>query len=227
MDIKREGVGRKKLIRSILLGIVAVAALGATTYGLSRLKPAAPNVEGATLWYGTAKKGEMVRQVRGLGTLVPQEILLVPAAGEGRVERRLMLPGTEVKAGSVIMELSNQELMTALSDAEWAVKAAEAELGDLRVKLIREKLEQKSKTAQTQSEEVQAKLQADRDDRLFKEGLTANITFRISQAKADELGHRLEVEKERLEVMDEMIKAQLEAKKVNIEKLRAAYYLKK
>ena len=157
MDIKREGVGRKKLIRSILLGIVAVAALGATTYGLSRLKPAAPNVEGATLWYGTAKKGEMVRQVRGLGTLVPQEILLVPAAGEGRVERRLMLPGTEVKAGSVIMELSNQELMTALSDAEWAVKAAEAELGDLRVKLIREKLEQKSKTAQTQSEEVQAK----------------------------------------------------------------------
>lgn len=227
MDIKREGIGRKKLIRRVVLGVVAVAALGATTYGLSRLKPAAPNVESATLWFGTAKRGPMLRQVRGLGTLVPQEILFVPATSEGRVEKRLMLPGTEVKAGTVIIELSNQELMTALSDAQWAVKAAEAEMLDLRVRLNREKLEQKARTAQIHSEQVQAQLAYDRDSKLFKEGLTADLTMKLSRAKAEELTSRLEVETERLASNDDMIKAQVEAKRVNIEKLRDAYRLKK
>lgn len=227
MDIKREGVSRRKLIRRVVLGVVAVAALGATTYGLSRLKPAAPNVESATLWFGTAKRGSMVRQVRGLGTLVPEEILFVPATSEGRVEKRLMLPGSKVTAGTVIIELSNQELMTALSDAEWAVKAAEAEMMDLKVRLNREKLEQKAKTAQTQSDQVQAQLTYDRDVKLFKEGLTADLNVKLSKAKAEELQHRLDVERERLAASDDMIRAQIEAKRVNIEKLRAAYQLKK
>jgi HlyD family secretion protein len=227
MDIKREGIGRKKLIRRVVLGVVAAAALGATTYGLSRLKPAAPNVESATLWFGVAERGAMIRQVRGLGTLVPQEILFVPATSEGRVEKRLMLPGTKVSAGTVIVELSNQELMTALNDAEWAVKAAEAEMLDLRVRLNRDKLEQKAKTAQIQSEQVQAQLGYDRDMKLFKEGLTADLTVKLSKAKSEELAHRLEVERERLASSDDMIKAQVEGKRVNIEKLRAAYMLKK
>jgi HlyD family secretion protein len=227
MDIKREGIGRKKLIRRVVLGVVAVAALGATTYGLSRLKPAAPNVESATLWFGVAERGAMIRQVRGLGTLVPQEILFVPATSEGRVEKRLMLPGTKVSAGTVIVELSNQELMTALNDAEWAVKAAEAEMLDLRVRLNRDKLEQKAKTAQVQSEQVQAQLGYDRDMKLFKEGLTADLTVKLSKAKSEELAHRLEVERERLASSDDMIRAQVEGKRVNIEKLRAAYSLKK
>jgi len=227
MDIKREGIGRKKLIRRALLGVVAVAALGATTYGLSRLKPAAPNVEAATLWFGTAERGPMLRQVRGLGTLVPEEILFVPATSEGRVEKRLMLPGATVTAATVIVELSNQELMTALSDAQWGVKAAEAEMMDLKVRLKREKLEQKARTAQIQSEQVQAQLSYDRDSKLFKEGLTADLTVKLSRAKAEELTSRLEVERERLASSDEMITAQVEAKRVNIEKLRDAYTLKK
>jgi HlyD family secretion protein len=227
MDIKREGIGRKKLIRRVVLAVVVVAALGATTFGLSRLKPAAPNVEAATLWFGNAERGPMVRNVRGLGTLVPQEILFVPATSEGRVEKRLMLPGTDVKAGTVIIELSNQELMTALSDAQWAVKAAEAEMADLRVKLNREKLDQKSKTAQIQAEQAQAQLAYDRDMKLFKEGLTADLTVKLSKSKSEELTHRLEIERERLASNDDMIKAQIEAKRVNIEKLRDAYSLKK
>ncbi len=226
MDIKREGVGRQKVIRRVVLGIVVVAALGATTFGLSRLKPAAPSVESATLWFGSAKRGAMLRQVRGLGTLVPEEILFVPANGEGRVEKRLMLPGTNVSAKTVILELSNQELMTALSDARWAVKAAEAEMLDLKVRLNREKLEQKSKTAQIQSEQVQAQLAYDRDEKLFKEGLTADLTVKLSKAKAEELQHRLDVERERLASSDDMIQAQVEAKRVNIEKLREAFQLK-
>jgi HlyD family secretion protein len=227
MDIKREGVGRKKMIRRVALGIVAVAALSATTYGLSKLKPAAPNVEQATLWFGTAKRGEMVRQVRGLGTLVPEEIMVVPATSEGRVEKRLMLAGTNVTANTVILELSNPELQNLLSEAEWAIKAAEADLQDLRVRLERDKLEQKAKTAQVQSEQVQAQLQYERDAKLFKEGLTPDLTLKLSKAKADELAHRLEVERERLRIADDMIKAQIESKRVGIEKLRAAYDLKK
>ncbi len=226
MDIKREGVGRQKLIRRVALIVIAVIALGATTYGLSRLKPAAPTVESATLWYGTAKRGSMLRQVRGLGTLVPQEILLVPASSEGRVDKRVMLAGTKVTANTIIIELSNPELMSALSDSKWAVKAAEAEMLDLKARLNRERLEQKSKTAQTQSEQVQAQLQYDRDDKLFKEGLAPNLTLMLSKAKAEELTLRLGVERERLLGYDDVIAAQVEAKKVNIEKLRAAYDLK-
>lgn len=227
MDIKREGVGRKKLIRRVALVTVAALALGATIYSLSRLKPAAPTVESATLWYGTAKRGSMLRQVRGLGTLVPQEILLVPASSEGRVDKRVMLAGTKVTANTIIIELSNPELMSALSESMWAIKAGEAEMLDLKARLNRERLEQKSKTAQTQSEQVQAQLQYDRDDKLFKEGLTPNLTLMLSKAKAEELTLRLEVERERLLGYSDMIAAQVEAKKVNIERLRAAYDLKK
>ncbi len=227
MDIKREGVGRKKLIRRIALGIFAVAALGATTYGLSRLKPAAPSVEWATLWPDTVKRGSMVRQVRGLGTLVPEEILFVPATSEGRVEKRLMLPGTNVTANTVILEMVNPELMTALDDAQWAVKAAEADMLDLKVRLEREKLQQKATTAQVQAEQVQAQLTYDRDDKLFKQGLTPDLTLQLSKAKAEELKHRLEVERERLRIADDMITAQIESKRVGIEKLKAAYELKK
>jgi HlyD family secretion protein len=227
MDIKREGVGRKKLIRRAALGLAAVVALAATTYGLSKLKPAAPNVESATLWFGTAKRGSMLRQVRGLGTLVPEEIMVVPATSEGRVEKRLMLAGTNVTANTVILELSNPELQNLLSESEWAVKAAEADLADLRVRLSRDKLEQKAKTAQIQSEQVQAQLQFERDEKLFKEGLTADLTQRLSRAKAEELASRLEVERERLRIADDMIVAQIESKRVGIEKLRAAFDLKK
>lgn len=227
MDIKREGVGRKKLIRRVALGIFAVAALGATTYGLSKLKPAAPSVEWATLWPDTVKRGSMVRQVRGLGTLVPEEILFVPATSEGRVERRLMLPGTNVTANTVILEMVNPELMTALDDAQWAVKAAEADMMDLKVRLERDKLQQKATTAQVQAEQVQAQLTYDRDEKLFKQGLTPDLTLQLSKAKAEELKHRLEVERERLRIADDMIKAQIESKRVGIEKLKAAYDLKK
>lgn len=227
MDIKREGVGRKKLIRRVALGIFGAVALGATTYGLSKLKPAAPSVEWATLWPDTVKRGSMVRQVRGLGTLVPEEILFVPATSEGRVEKRLMLPGTNVSANTVILELVNPELMTALDDALWAVKAAEADMLDLKVRLERDKLQQKATTAQVQAEQVQAQLTYDRDQKLFQQGLTPDLTLQLSKAKAEELKHRLEVERERLRIADDMIKAQIESKRVGIEKLKAAYDLKK
>ena len=215
------------MVRRVVLGFVIVAALGATTYGLSKLKPAAPTVEAATLWPDAVKRGPMLRQVRGLGTLVPEEILFVPTVSEGRVDRRLMLAGTTVTKDTVILELSNQELQNALMESEWNVKAAEAETQDLKVSLERDKLEQKAKTALIQSERVQAQLKAERDEKLFKDGLTAELTVKLSTATAEELKHRLEIEQERLRSFDDMIRAQIEAKRVNVERLRAAYGLKR
>jgi HlyD family secretion protein len=227
MDIKREGVGKQKMIRRVVLGIVVAGALGATTYGLSKLKPAAPTVEAATLWPDQVKRGPMLRQVRGLGTLVPEEILFVPTVSEGRVDRRLMLAGTTVTKDTVILELSNQELQNSLMESEWNVKAAEADVQDLRVRLERDKLLQKAKTAQIQSEAVQAQLKAERDEKLYKDGLTAELTVKLSRATADELKHRLALEQESLRSIDDMIRAQLESKRVGIERLRAAYGLKR
>ena len=107
MDVARPSNLRRKRIRHAVYAVVSVAAVGGVTLGLSRLKPAAPAVERATLWIDTVKRGPMVRQVRGLGTLVPEDIRWIPATTQGRVERILLRPGTAVGADSVMLELSN------------------------------------------------------------------------------------------------------------------------
>ncbi|MBM3728843.1 MAG: HlyD family efflux transporter periplasmic adaptor subunit [Acidobacteria bacterium] len=227
MDVPREGAARKRIIRRTVYISIAVAATLLIAFGASRLKPAAPTVERGTLWFGTVKRGPMVRQVRGLGTLAPEEILFVPAVTEGRVERRFLQPGATVKPETVILELSNPQLSLEATDAEWQVKAAEASYTDLKVRLQSAKLDQTAKTAQVQSEFVQAQLKADRDSQLFERGLAPDLTLRLSKASAEELKHRFEVEKKRLDINDEMIEAQLTAQNVTIEKLRAAFQLKK
>jgi HlyD family secretion protein len=227
MDVKREGIARQKLVRRVVwMGLLGVAA-AVTTWGLSRLKPAAPSVEAGTLWFGTVKRGPMIRNTRGLGTLVPEEILFIPAQNEGRVDRVALRPGVPVQPDTVLLVLSNPELELQMTDLEWQVKAAEATLADLRVRLAQQKLEQQSRSAQVQADQVKAQLQYERDAQLFKSGLTPELTVRLSEASAKELSHRVRVEQERLASYDEMIRAQVEAQRVNIEKLRSQYQLKK
>src|SRR5437879_5073493 len=135
MDIQRKGVGKKKLIRLITgLTLLAVAVIG-ISYGLTKLKPAAPGVEMSTLWPDTVKRGPMLREVRGLGTLVPEDTMLITASTEGRVQRILVRPGTPVKADTVVMVLTSPELETQLLTAEFNLKAAEAEYENLKVTL--------------------------------------------------------------------------------------------
>lgn len=227
MDVPRKGAARSRLIKRIIIGGAALCAIPLITWGLSQLKPAAPTVERASVWIDTVKRGPMVRQVPGLGTLVPEEIMWIPAATEGRVESVVLRAGSEVRPDTILLELSNPTLQTEYLEAEWQVKAAEAQLTDLRVKLQSGKLDQRAKTAQVQAEYVQAKLKADRNEKLLKEGLTSDIEYRISAGVADELKNRYEIEKNRLEINDESIEAQLLAQKVQIEKLRAALLLKK
>src|ERR1041385_1854212 len=127
MDIQRKGVAKKKLIRMIVgLTVLAVAVIG-MSYGLTKLKPAAPPVEMSTLWPDTVRRGPMVREVHGLGTLVPEDTMLITAATEGQVERILSRPGTPVKADSVVMILTSPELQTDLLSKEYTLKAAQAD----------------------------------------------------------------------------------------------------
>ena len=215
------------MIRRIVIGGVVLCTVPLVTLGLSRMKPAAPSVDASTLWPDTVKRGSMLRQVRGLGTLVPEEILFIAAQTDGRVDRIAVRPGAEVRPDTVLMQLSNPELELAANDAEWQVKAAEATLTDLRVKLESQRLEQQSVAARVQSDYVQAKLKADLEHKLGEQGLTSELNLKTTKAIADELANRSSIEKQKVEISGESIQAQLAAQRVQIEKLRAAWNLKK
>ncbi len=228
MDVPRKSAARNKRIRQIVIGVVVLAAVGVTTKVLGGLKPAAPSVERAQVWMDTVKRGPMLRQVRGLGTLVPIDGgLVIPAETDGRVDKRLALPGTIVTPGTVLLVLSNPELEQATIDAEWKVKAAEAELNNLKVKLQSDRLTQESAAATVATDAHTARLEADRDAELSKFGLTADIQAKKSAATASDLENRNQIEKKRLEIGVEADQAQLAVQQATVEQLRALWQLKK
>src|SRR5581483_5594643 len=147
---------------------------------ISRLKPAVPTVDHSSVWIHTVKRGPMVRQVRGLGTLVPENIRWIPANTEGRVEKINIWPGTSVQPDSVILELSSPELEQAAHDAESKASAAEAELTSLRASLQRELLDQESKTTAAHAAYEQAKMERETNDQLAKNGLIAELDYKKS-----------------------------------------------
>jgi HlyD family secretion protein len=227
MDIPRKEAARKKRIRQIVIGLVLLAAAAGVSWGLSRLKPAAPSVERATVWLDSVKRGPMLRQVRGLGTLVPEDILWIPATTDGRVEQQLALPGIVVKPDTVLIVLSNPELQQATVDAEWKLRAAEAELQNLKVKLESDRLTQEAAAATVESEANKSKLTADRDVELNKLGLEADLVAKTSVATAQDWANRARIEKKRLEINPEAIKAQIAVQQAAVEQFRALYELKK
>lgn len=228
MDVPRgKEVARRKLIKRVVFVLVLLAAVPLITWGLSRLKPAAPSVDRATVWIDTVKRGPMVRDVRGLGTLVVEQYMWIPAAFDSRVEKINFLPGASVRPNDVIMVLSNPQMDLDEADLEWQIKAAQANLENLRVTLESQQLAQKATTEQVKSDMEQAGLQADRDSQLTKLGLKSDLDTKLSVAKYQELKGRYALSKEQLDISDKSIQAQLDAQKVQIEKLQAAYNLKK
>lgn len=169
----------------------------------------------------------MVRQVRGLGTLVPEEILWIPAVNDGRVDKVVLRPGAQVKADTVLLVLSNPELELEMDDLRWQIKAAEANLSDLKVKLETAALDLRASVARVESEFIQAKLKWEREEALAKVGLTPDLNVRLARATSEELAKRFEIDKKRLEISAASADAQLAAQRVQIEKLRAAYDLKR
>jgi HlyD family secretion protein len=228
MDIPRgKEVARRKVIRRVILVAAVLIAIPLITWGLSRLKPAAPEVDRATVWVDTVKRGPMVREVRGLGKLVVEEYRWIPAAFDGRIEKINFLPGSKLQANDILMVLSNPDMELAANDFEWQVKQAEANYTNLKVTLESAQLQQKATTEQVRSDLMQAKLTAERDEQLTKSGLKADIETKLSVAKAEELQGRYGLSKQQLDISGSSIQAQLDAQKVQIEKLKAAYVLKK
>ncbi len=226
MDVARPNVAARKRKRRIM--IISAIALGVVlaTIALSRLKPAVPGVDRSTVWVDTVKRGPMVRQVRGLGTLVPEEIRWIAANTEGRVEKIIVRPGTEVKPDTLILELSSAEVEQAAHDAESKAKAAESELTTLKATLQREVLDQEATTARVHSEYEQAKMERQTDDQLNKNGLVAALTYKTAQVKEAELATRAKIEEKRLNFSRDSIEPQLASKQAAVDQANQLAQLK-
>ena len=228
MDIKRAPKSKiKKKIRNAVMIVIGIAGIGGITYGLTKLKPAAPTLDRSTAVIETVKRGEMVRDVRGNGTLVPDITRWVPAPADGRVERILLKAGVEVTSASVIAELSNPQLEQQATDTELQVKAAEADLENLKVRLESDSMTQKAAIATINSQYSQAKLQLDADEVLAKEKLVAELQLKISRVSVEDLANRLKVEQERLAVSARSTKAQMNAAASRLDQLRALAALRR
>jgi HlyD family secretion protein len=191
MDVARSPeILRQKKRRRTIYAVAGGAAILLVTLGLARLKPAARSVERTSVWIDAVKRGPMLRQVRGLGTLVPEEIRWIPAQTQGRVERLVTLPGSEVKADTIVLELSNPEVEMQALDAEASLRAAQAAYVELKVRLNSGRLDQEAAAARVQADYSQARMQADAEAQLAEQGLIASLTLKRSQVTADELANR-------------------------------------
>jgi HlyD family secretion protein len=227
MDIQRPSNARAKKIRRIAYGTIAVILIAGVTLGLSRLRPAAPTVDAATIWPDTVKRGPMLREVRGLGTLIPEDIRWIPAQTDSRVERIVLRPGAIVKPDSIILELSNLELQRDALDAEYQLKGAEADYENLKVQLSSDLLNQRAAAAAVHSDYEQAKLQHEVDDQLQKQGLAADVTAKLSKVRSEQLAIRAQLEDERTKNAEETAKTRLAAQQARVEQQKALYNLRR
>jgi HlyD family secretion protein len=228
MDVPRSPeVIRRRKRRRLLVGIGAGLGLLLTTLGLAQLKPAAPSVERGTVWIDTVKRGPMLRQVRGMGTLVPEEIRWIPAQTDARVERIVVFPGTPVKADTVVLELSNPELEMQALDAESQLRAEQAALTELTVRLASQRLDQEAAAARVKAEYEQARLRADADTDLAKSGLIADITLKISKVTAEEAAERHRLEQKRLAIAGEAVEAQIAVGRTRVDQARSSAHLRR
>jgi HlyD family secretion protein len=228
MDIARPEFKRQKRRRQLIGGVIAFAALAAATFGVTRLKPAAPSVERSTVWTDTVKRGPMLRQVRGLGSLVPSQefIRQIPAETDATVVRIHELPGSQVKAGTILLEMSNPQVEQAALDARLQLKATEAALASMRVKLQSDLMNQKAAAATVTSDYTQAKLQADMNKELRDLGLTPEINYKNSKTKVEELEIRNSLEGERLDMNQKAIDSQMAEQQAKVDQMRALADLK-
>jgi HlyD family secretion protein len=221
MDIARPSNARKKRIRQIIYAVVGLAAVALVSFGLSRLKPAAPTVERAVVWPAKVERGPMVRQVRGLGTLTPEDIRWIPATTQGRVEKIILRPGTPVKANDVVLELTNPQLEQQLQDATLKLQAAEAGLANTKVALANDLLQSRGAAAQVEGDFNKAKMQAQMNEELAKDQLVSALVLKQSQVERDQLGVRNQIAKEQLDSKTESTRAQLAVQQSAVDQARA------
>jgi HlyD family secretion protein len=223
VDIARSpSVIRKKKIRRIIYGVVALLAIGAITVGVSRLKPAAPSVDRATVWVDTVKRGQMLRQVRGSGTLVPEDIRWISATTQGRVERILLRAGAAVEPNTVILELSNPDVEQAVRVAQLAYQSSQAAYANRKAELESALLAQESTVATIEANYSQASLDLEANLQLEKDGLVSALLVKQKKGQVAELKNRLSVEQKRLEITRAGVTSQLAPQEADIAEKKAA-----
>jgi len=228
VDIARpESVVKKKKMKRAAYGVAGLTVILLVTVFVSRLKPAAPSVDKATLWPDVVKRGPMVRQVRGTGTLVPEDTRWIPATTAGRVERILLRSGADVEPDSVIVELGSPELEQSVTEARLQLESAVAQLVNRRAELDSALLTQRASAANIESDASQAELQAQADEALLKEGLQDALTAKKSRARANDLANRTKIEQRRLDLAENTLKSQLSVQEAEVSRLRAAYDLRR
>src|SRR3954449_8953146 len=221
MDIARPSNARKKRIRQAIYAGVGLLAVVLVSVGLSRLKPAAPTVERAVVWPDTVKRGPMVRQVRGLGTLTPEDIRWIPATTQGRVEKIILRPGTRVKSTDVILELTNLQLEQQLQDASLKLQAAEAGLANTKVQLNNDLLQQRAASANIEADFSKAKMQAQMNQALAADKLVSDLVLKQSLVDAESLGVRNQISKDQLASKADSMRAQLMVQQSLVDQARA------
>jgi HlyD family secretion protein len=229
MDIARPEFKRQKRRRQVILAGVCVVVAVAATFGVSRLKPAAPSVERGTVWTDTVKRGSMLRQVRGLGSLIPSQesVRQIPAESEATVVRIRVLPGSQVKAETILLEMSNPQVEQAALDAQLQLKAAEAEYQSQRVTLESNLMNEKAGAATVTADYSQAQRQADTDKALYDLGVISGLAYKASRGKSEELTTRNDLETQRLVIGQKAIEAQLAEQQAKVEQMRALAALKR
>ena len=226
MDIPRPDQSKAKRKKRIIYGAVIVLALAAITVVLARLKPAAPTVERNLVWIDTVKKGQMLRQVRGLGTLVPEEIRWIAARTQGRVDKIVLRPGAQVTPDSIILHLTNPDVEQAATNADSLLKSAETELVNLDVKLKSDVLQSEAQLASVKASYDRSRLQAEVNEQLAKDGLISQLDLRLSKVLADQAATQYEIEQKRYQFAKDSVDPQLAVKRASVDQLRATAKLR-
>ena len=227
MDVARPDLARKKKFRQTVYAVAAVMVVVVITVGVSRLEPAAPRVDRDTIYLDTVQRGPMVRQVRGTGTLVPEQIRWIPATTDGTVERIVIRPGALVAPDTVILDMSNPELAQSALEARLNLEAAEARYSNRQVEVERELLNQRATLATTEAQLKTARLQADADGQLFAQGLVSSLQLQQSQSAEQEFDTRYALEQERLQMATDTVEAQLAVEQAEVDRLRTLYELRR
>jgi multidrug efflux pump subunit AcrA (membrane-fusion protein) len=227
VDIVRPEVKRKKKMRRIMYIAAAVVLIPLVTYALSRLKPAAPSVDSGTIWTGTVKRGPMLREVRGLGTLVPETIRLIPAVTDGQVQQRYLLPGTPVKANTVILDLNNPQLSQEALDAEYQLKGAQAAYEQTKAQLQNQLMDKRTLAASVSSAYRTAEMVKQTKEELGANGLAPELDVKTAQVQAEELAKQNDLAQKEVDIFQNSIAAQLAVQEASVNEKRAMYELKK
>lgn len=220
VDIHRPELKRKKQRKKLIYSGVGIAAVAAVVLAVMTLDPASPSVARNAVWMDTVRNGEFVREVRGPGTLVPKEIRWVPAASAGRVERILAKPGARVEADTILAELSNPELMQQADEARWQAEAAMADWRSLEAELDRQLLDAQAGLIAVRADYESARIQAEAEVELAKQGVVSKLQARQSELRADQFKVRLPLEEQRIERLEASIQAQLDARQAVVEQAK-------